>query len=649
MYLRNWKKFPTRMRITIIIFFLFIAFLGLLFLYAPKMMGIYHLQQYSQRREKQLALYSRIVSIQKGSDRDYIDRFAKLLLADPDVLAFRLICKKDTILTEPLLKDFEFDQRTSASQLVEANGQPALFYDTIITLPSLSDRVRVQGVYNLPLLRSSRWFFYQQLAVLFLIALTFYFLFLYLFNRYIYLPLMRTKNMVRMMAGGNAHVVGEEIGDVEFKLIFLYLKRISRRFLRLNHSNQNLKNTVANLDRQLEEKIRSAAMDSDYFFGLFKIMSDAKKSKEGLTLFVAQALVEEGIYDVVISFQLTNEQLLFERLFMRGPAMLEQHLNERMQGFVIPENSEEYQTYLGQSGSILKEPSFLDQFSGYQLTIQFACLAPTNSQLIIVGNLNGRTSLSLTKLNALQLVYRHLEHQDMAPSSEYGVLPESGTHTDALLINKILQALLQYTKEQSRWLRHDFNAPLRNIAGLIDSILRKHSRNLTEDVLARLERIQKNAETGLDMTGRLTKEIRKTIFERPESKISLKKYFTEYWLDLLPEPETEYVQVRLPDMMPDILVQEDVFDLCMKNLLRYILLLGEERTDLNIEIISFIKDGSVYLTFILSASVNQRLVEDQSIYELLVCKNLIGVLDGQISLESEFQKGIKIHINFKNG
>src|SRR5205807_8220870 len=54
-----------------------------------------------------------------------------------------------------------------------------------------------------------------------------------------------------------------------------------------------------------------------------------------------------------------------------------------------------------------------------------------------------------------------------------------------------------------RAVSHDLNAPLRNIAGMATMLLLKHRASFDEDVVHRLERIQKNVQVETDLISEL--------------------------------------------------------------------------------------------------------------------------------------------------
>jgi signal transduction histidine kinase len=69
--------------------------------------------------------------------------------------------------------------------------------------------------------------------------------------------------------------------------------------------------------------------------------------------------------------------------------------------------------------------------------------------------------------------------------------------------NKRLSSEIAEKEDFLRAVSHDLNAPLRNISGMASMLLMKHRDKFDEDVIHRLERIQKNVEVETDLIGEL--------------------------------------------------------------------------------------------------------------------------------------------------
>src|SRR5581483_5425949 len=69
--------------------------------------------------------------------------------------------------------------------------------------------------------------------------------------------------------------------------------------------------------------------------------------------------------------------------------------------------------------------------------------------------------------------------------------------------NKRLSAEIAEKEDFLRAVSHDLNAPLRNISGMATMLLMKHREKFDDDIVHRLERIQKNVEIETDLIGEL--------------------------------------------------------------------------------------------------------------------------------------------------
>jgi signal transduction histidine kinase len=69
--------------------------------------------------------------------------------------------------------------------------------------------------------------------------------------------------------------------------------------------------------------------------------------------------------------------------------------------------------------------------------------------------------------------------------------------------NKRLSSEIAEKEDFLRAVSHDLNAPLRNISGMATMLLMKHREQFDEDIIHRLERIQKNVEIETDLIGEL--------------------------------------------------------------------------------------------------------------------------------------------------
>ena len=102
------------------------------------------------------------------------------------------------------------------------------------------------------------------------------------------------------------------------------------------------------------------------------------------------------------------------------------------------------------------------------------------------------------KLAAANEQLEHANHQLAKANQdlEHKVTERTGQLETA---NRRLQSEIREKEDFVRAVSHDLNAPLRNIDGMAAMLLMKHRDKLDEDVIHRLERIQKNVQVETDL------------------------------------------------------------------------------------------------------------------------------------------------------
>lgn len=71
------------------------------------------------------------------------------------------------------------------------------------------------------------------------------------------------------------------------------------------------------------------------------------------------------------------------------------------------------------------------------------------------------------------------------------------------MANKKLGREIADKNDFLRTISHDLGAPLRNILGMVDSIMRRHNDDLSDQVRDRLNRVRRNAQTEMELIGEL--------------------------------------------------------------------------------------------------------------------------------------------------
>ena len=95
-----------------------------------------------------------------------------------------------------------------------------------------------------------------------------------------------------------------------------------------------------------------------------------------------------------------------------------------------------------------------------------------------------------------QLAYANAQLEEVNRGLEENVRQRTAQLEAA---NKRLSSEIAEKEDFLRAVSHDLNAPLRNISGMASMLLMKHRQKFDEDIIHRLERIQKNVEVETDL------------------------------------------------------------------------------------------------------------------------------------------------------
>lgn len=136
---------------------------------------------------------------------------------------------------------------------------------------------------------------------------------------------------------------------------------------------------------------------------------------------------------------------------------------------------------------------------------------------IATGDLEARVAIDRpdvigTLARSFNEMVKKVRSQQEALAAANGQLAEANRDLEAKVLQRTYQLeaanqrLSREIAEKEDFLRavsHDLNAPLRNISGMATMLLMKHRARFDEDVIHRLERIQKNVEIETDLIGEL--------------------------------------------------------------------------------------------------------------------------------------------------
>ncbi len=202
--------------------------------------------------------------------------------------------------------------------------------------------------------------------------------------------------------------------------------------------------------------------------------------------------------------------------------------------------------------------SFQDMIS--RIRQQREALATTNSKL---ADANEQLGVSNQKLS------------DANSALEEKVLQRTAQLETA---NRRLTSEIDEKEDFLRAISHDLNAPLRNIAGMAAMLLVKHRDKFNEDIIHRLERIQKNVQVETDLISELLELSRIKTRRQTMEKVDTESIVKDLEGVLEEDLRSKQISVILDSPLPHLTAERarirQVFQNLIDNAIKY---MGEDR------------------------------------------------------------------------
>jgi signal transduction histidine kinase len=144
--------------------------------------------------------------------------------------------------------------------------------------------------------------------------------------------------------------------------------------------------------------------------------------------------------------------------------------------------------------------------------------------------------------------------------------------------NSRLTSEINEKEDFLRAVSHDLNAPLRNIAGMATMLLLKHKDKFNEDIIHRLERIQKNVQVETDLISELLElsriKTRRQTMEKVDTETIVKDLEGVLEEDLRSRQISVILDTPLPRLTAERMRIRQIFQNLIDNAIKY---MGEDR------------------------------------------------------------------------
>jgi signal transduction histidine kinase len=196
-------------------------------------------------------------------------------------------------------------------------------------------------------------------------------------------------------------------------------------------------------------------------------------------------------------------------------------------------------------------------------------LASANEQLAATNKQLESTNGQLATAN-YQLAQANEQLADANRDLEEKVVQRTAQVETA---NNRLRREIAEKEDFLRAVSHDLNAPLRNISGMATMLLMKHRERFDEDIIHRIERIQKNVEVETDLIGELLElsriKTRRQQFEPVDLNEMLQQLIGVFEADLKSRHIALTVDAPLPIVRAERARMRQVFLNLIDNAIKY--------------------------------------------------------------------------------
>ena len=500
------------------------------------------------------------------------------------------------------------------------------------------------------------------------------YLFVYFFDKIIYIPLKKLINVSRLMSVGQENLEEKTVYSQEFNKIFGYLDIVARRMTELRMDNKliplNIKKSkekAVQIQKSLDKEIETMSNLIIYILELRK-----EKTKNSIYKNLIKEITTGLGYSLCILFTNENNKLVYSRSSIKGFSVLDEKINMELKDYIISDQNSIFKEMQKHNPLLVDVLPFEDIIKKYNLSGNYALL-PVNSAtqfygMIVVGNISEENKIEHKDLEKLMLISNtvalHIENIDNLTNLERNVKQRT---SELETTNKLLTDSIIEKDTMLKLVSHDLNAPLRNVIGLVESIERKHKNSIDKDLEDRLSRIRKNVEKELTTIDDILNNFKFTENIDLREKVNIFQLISSIIDELSYELMIKNVRIVLDNNLPVIISNETILRHIFLNLIdnacKY---MPSKKHGNKIEIKYNQQDE--YNTFMVIDNGGGIDPEKQEhIFEpfkrhgneysdnigkglgLALIKNMIGKLGGDISFNSKKGQGTTFFIRLKAG
>jgi len=513
---------------------------------------------------------------------------------------------------------------------------------------------------------------YQSFVLLLISAILIY-LFVFFFDRVVYIPFKKLIHLSRLVSIGQESLEEHSGMSNEFTSVVGYLEIAAKRMAELRQDNKMIPLSLRKSQEKAELVQKNLDKELEAMSNLVIYMLELRKekTKEGIFDNLVKEITGSLGYSVSFLFKYENTKLIFDNSSLKGLTVLDEKIKLDLKNYVIADQNYIVRKMQSHYPLIREELPFNDIMIKYNLIGKFA-LIPVNTAfhfygMVIIGNLGEKKTIEHKDLEKLMLlantVALHLENIDNVQNLERSVKQRTG---ELEITNKLLSDSIVEKDIMLKLVSHDLNAPLRNVIGLVESIERKFKDDIDEDLSNRLLRIRKNVEKELNMIEEILTNFRSSenvgLKEKVDTGILISSILDELAYELKRKNVKVVIDKNMPVLLSNQAILKHIFLNLIDNACKYMPLKKRSnkiQVSFNIEeeyLIFQVTDNGPGIPkekqeFVFDSYQRADNSPDQSGGKglgLALVKNMVGKLGGEIFLNSKIGKGTTFFIKFNN-
>jgi len=517
---------------------------------------------------------------------------------------------------------------------------------------------------------STAWY---QTYILILISIGLVYIFIFFFDKMIYIPFKKLINISRLVSVGQDNLQKENGMAQEFNHIASYMDIIAARMKELKQDNIRIPLTLkksqekaVKIQRDLDKEIEAMSNLILYILELRK-----EKSQEDIYKNLVIEITERLGYSVCFLFKYENNKLIYHLSNLKRLTVLDDKLRMDLKHYVITDQNNILKEMLKHNPLIQEKLPFDEILQKYNLTGHFA-IVPVSTYshfygMMIAGNIGEDQEIKHNDLEKLMLLSNtvglHIENINNLANLERDVKKRT---SELETTNKLLSDSIVEKDTVLKLVSHDLNAPLRNVIGLVESIERKYKKELDTGLSDRLMRIRKNVEKELNMIDEILTNFNSTENVDINQSIDMNNLLESILEELNYELTRKNVKIELDDNLPVFVsnqaIMKHIFLNLIDNACKYLPIKKQGNRikitynyDKGYSIFQVVDNGlgipKEKQDYVFDSYQRANTSPDESGGKglgLALVKNMVGKINGEISFNSKEGQGTTFFIRFKN-